>query len=45
MAKLTKEQYEKLKKKLEDKIAIIENKIIELEKPNPIGFNYKNRVV
>ena len=43
--KLTKEQLLAQKKQLEKKLEAINNKIEVLEKPTPIGFNYKNRVV
>jgi len=45
MAKQTKNDLIKLKKKLEKKIELIDVKLIELDKPAKIGFNYKNRVV
>ena len=45
MAKLTKEQLLDQKKQLEKKLGAINNKIEVLEKPIPIGFHYKNRVV
>jgi hypothetical protein len=45
MAKLTKKQLLVQKKQLEKKLEAINSKIEILEKPNPIGFNYKNRVV
>jgi hypothetical protein len=45
MAKLTKEELEKQKIQLEKKIESIVKKLDEFNKPNPIGFNYKNRVV
>lgn len=45
MAKQTKEQLLTQKKQLEKKLEIINNKIELIEKPIPIGFHYKNRVV
>lgn len=39
----TKEQLEQEKKQLEKKINLIVAKIEKLNKPTPIGFNYKNR--
>jgi len=45
MAKLTKEQLEKQKIQLEKKIENIVKKLDEFNKPNPIGFSYKNRVI
>lgn len=41
--KKTKEQLEKDKKILEKKIEKINAKIKEMERPQPIGFIYKNK--
>ena len=40
-----KSKLEKQKIQLEKKIENIVKKINDLDKPNPIGFNYKNRKV
>lgn len=45
MEKLDKSKLEKQKVQLEKKIEIIVKKIENFNKPNPIGFNYKNRKV
>jgi len=45
MAKLTKEELLNQNKLLEKKINIINAKLEILEKPAPIGFKYKNRVI
>jgi len=43
--KVTKEQLEKQKIQLEKKIESVVKKLEKLNKPNPIGFSYKNRVI
>jgi hypothetical protein len=45
MAKLTKQQLEKLKEQLYKKIDLIDIKLNKLNEPNKIGFHYKNRIV
>ena len=45
MAKLNKQQLEKLKESLYKKIDSIDIKLNKLNEPNKIGFVYKNRVV